>query len=160
MSFDNIQSLPYLVPELLLTVTLIAIFIGDLAIANKQRLGEIALVGTAMALVALSRLSSWPDGWLFNRMIVHDQFAVFFKLIFALATVATVLMSLSSNEVQRCLLHAANRPPRENRAPRSSMPELSRDRNSQSNSSMIVVINGDVDRAALPGAPQRPCLPR
>ncbi|HUI25927.1 MAG TPA: NADH-quinone oxidoreductase subunit N [Candidatus Kryptonia bacterium] len=101
MSFDNIQSLPYLVPELLLTVTLIAIFIGDLAIANKQRLGEIALVGTAMALVALSRLSSWPDGWLFNRMIVHDQFAVFFKLIFALATVATVLMSLSSNEVQR-----------------------------------------------------------
>ncbi|HVN87758.1 MAG TPA: NADH-quinone oxidoreductase subunit N [Candidatus Binatia bacterium] len=101
MSFDNVQSLPYLVPELLLAATILVIFIGDLVIASKDRLAEIALVGVVLSLVAVSRLSGWPSGWLFNRMVIHDQFALFFKLIFALATIATVLMSMTSNEVQR-----------------------------------------------------------
>jgi NADH-quinone oxidoreductase subunit N len=34
-------------------------------------------------------------------MIVHDQFAVFFKIVFALATMAAVWMSLGSKEIER-----------------------------------------------------------
>ena len=49
----------------------------------------------------MARISHVDDAYLFNRMIVHDQFAVFFKVVFALATLATVWMSLGSKEVQR-----------------------------------------------------------
>jgi NADH-quinone oxidoreductase subunit N len=101
MSLDNVQSLAYLVPELVLATTILVVFIGDLVLKAKERLGEIALVGTAVALVAVARVSGSADTWLFNRMIVHDQFAIFFKVVFSLATITTILMSLSSREVQR-----------------------------------------------------------
>ncbi len=40
------------------------------------------------------------EGFLYSRMVVVDDFAVFFKLIFALAAFVTVWMSLGSTEVQ------------------------------------------------------------
>jgi NADH-quinone oxidoreductase subunit N len=101
MSLDNVHSLPYLLPELILTLGILAVFIGDLVIRSKERIGEIALVGAALALVAVARVAAWPDGWLFDRMVIHDHFAIFFKVLFALATIATILMSLSSREVRR-----------------------------------------------------------
>jgi NADH-quinone oxidoreductase subunit N len=45
-------------------------------------------------------LFGWGQGWLYSRMVVVDDFAVFFKLIFALAAFATIWMSLGSTEVQ------------------------------------------------------------
>jgi len=101
MNLDTVQSLPYLLPELILTATLLVVFLGDLVVRSKDRLGEIALLGTALALVAVSRVAAWPDTWLFYRMAIHDQFAMFFKVIFALATIAVILMSLTSREVRR-----------------------------------------------------------
>src|SRR6185295_2210187 len=94
-------SLPYILPELVLTAAILVLFIGDLAVRQKDRLGELALVGVAASLFAVARLSHVDDAYLFNRMIVHDQFAVFFKVVFALATLAAVWMSLGSKEVQR-----------------------------------------------------------
>jgi len=101
MNLDTIQSLPYLLPELILVATLLVVFLGDLVVRSKDRLGEIALLGTALALVAVARVAARPDAWLFYRMAIHDQFAMFFKVIFALATIAVVLMSLTSREVRR-----------------------------------------------------------
>jgi NADH-quinone oxidoreductase subunit N len=98
---NTIESLSYILPELVLTVTVLALFIGDLLVRQKDRLGELGLVGVAVSLFAVARLSHVDDAYLFNRMIVHDQFAVFFKVVFALATLATVWMSLGSKEVQR-----------------------------------------------------------
>ena len=95
------ESMPYIVPELLLTATILVVFVGDLLVRQKERLGELALVGVAASLFAVARLSHVEDAYLFNRMIVHDQFAVFFKVVFALATLATVWMSLGSKEIQR-----------------------------------------------------------
>src|SRR5262249_26075427 len=40
------------------------------------------------------------EGWLFSHMVVVDRFAVFFKVIFALAAFVTIWMSLGSTEVQ------------------------------------------------------------
>ncbi len=98
---STVDSLPYILPELLLTATVLILFIGDLLIRDKDRLGELALVGIAASLFAIARLSHADDAYVFNRMIVHDQFAVFFKVVFALATLATVWMSLGSNEIRR-----------------------------------------------------------
>jgi NADH-quinone oxidoreductase subunit N len=46
-------------------------------------------------------LFGWGEGWLYGRMIVVDDFAVFFKVIFCLAAFVTVWMSLGSNEVRQ-----------------------------------------------------------
>jgi NADH-quinone oxidoreductase subunit N len=99
MTFNSVQSLIYILPELILTATILAVFIADLVVTNKERVGEIALVGTALSLLAVSRLVGVPDGWLFGRMIVQDPFTVFFKVIFALAAMAAIWMSLGSKEV-------------------------------------------------------------
>lgn len=95
------ESLRYILPELVLTATILVLIIGDLVVRQKDRLGELGLVGVAVSLFAVARLSHVDDAYLFNRMIVHDQFAVFFKVVFALATLATVWMSLGSKEVHR-----------------------------------------------------------
>lgn len=95
------ESLRYILPELLLTATILVLFMADLVVRRKDRLGELALVGVAVSLFAVARLSHVEDAYLFGRMIAHDQFAVFFKVVFALATLATVWMSLGSKEVER-----------------------------------------------------------
>jgi NADH-quinone oxidoreductase subunit N len=99
MSLSSLQSLGYILPELLLVVTILVVFIADLASRNKDRGGEFALAGVAVSLFALSRLVGAPDGWLFGKMIVHDPFALFFKVIFALAALAAIWMSLGSKEI-------------------------------------------------------------
>jgi NADH-quinone oxidoreductase subunit N len=98
---STVESLSYIFPELLLAATILILFIADLVVRQKDRLGELGLVGVAISLFAIARLSHVDDAYLFSRMIVHDQFAVFFKVVFALATLATVWMSLGSKEVER-----------------------------------------------------------
>lgn len=100
MSLDNAHSLRYILPELLLVLTILAVFVGDLFVREKERLGEIALGGAALSLLAVSRLVGTPDAWLFSKMIMQDPFAVFFKVIFALAGMAALWMSLGSKEIK------------------------------------------------------------
>jgi len=99
MTLNSVQSLSYILPELILTGTILVVFIADLVVTDKERVGEIALAGTALSLLAVSRLVGVPDGWLFGRMIVQDPFTVFFKVIFALAAMSAIWMSLGSKEV-------------------------------------------------------------
>jgi NADH-quinone oxidoreductase subunit N len=102
MTLSSLQSLRYTLPELILVVTILVVFIADLLVRDKDRIGELALAGVALSLFAVSRLVDAPDGWngwLFGRMIVHDPFTIFFKVIFALAALATIWMSLGSKEI-------------------------------------------------------------
>src|SRR5262245_45693493 len=98
---STVDSLSFIAPELVLGFTVLVLFVADLAVRNKDRLGEFALIGVAASLLAVARVSHFEDAYLFGRMIVHDQFAVFFKVVFALATLATVWMSLGSKEIER-----------------------------------------------------------
>ncbi len=113
MDLGNVASLAYSAPELILIATAIAIFAADLVVRAKEQLGAVALFGCAAALVAAIGLrlpfsERWlveglfhgEAGWLYSRMVVVDDFAVFFKLLFALAAFATIWMSLGSVEVQ------------------------------------------------------------
>jgi len=100
MNADLTHSLSCILPEILLVLTILVVFSADLVVREKERLGEIALAGTALSLLAISRLSGVADGWLFSRMIVQDPFGVFFKAIFALGAMAAIWMSLGSKEIK------------------------------------------------------------
>lgn len=101
MTLSNAQSLVYIAPELILGVTIVGLFLADLVVDSKQRLGEIALASAAFAALAVVSLIDKPSAQLFGRMIVHDPFGVFFKLLFALSGIAALWMSLDSQEVKR-----------------------------------------------------------
>ncbi|MFQ5665834.1 MAG: NADH-quinone oxidoreductase subunit N [Candidatus Binatia bacterium] len=99
MNLSNIESVGYILPEILLVLTIVGVFLADLVVREKNRLGEIALAGTALSLLAVTRLAGTPAGWLFSKMIVQDPFAIFFKVLFALVALVTVWMSLGSREI-------------------------------------------------------------
>jgi len=102
MELGPIESLSYFVPELILATSVIGLILADLVVRRKEQLGVAALVVVVLALIAVVwGLPGQGDAYLFNRMIVHDQYAVFFKVVFALATFATIWMSLDSREVEQ-----------------------------------------------------------
>jgi NADH-quinone oxidoreductase subunit N len=112
MSLGSVESLAYFYPEGILALTIVVIFIADLLVEDKEQLGNLALIGVTLALVFTSGLSffGWQPiaglgcgsggCWLFHRMMVVDNFAVFFKVLLALSAVGAVWMSLGSNEVR------------------------------------------------------------
>ncbi|GIW39514.1 MAG: NADH-quinone oxidoreductase subunit N [Candidatus Binatia bacterium] len=100
MDLGNLGSLAYFWPELVLVATILVVFVVDLFVEDKERLGDLALAGAGLSLLAASRQFGGETGWLFSRMIVLDPFAVFFKVLFALAAIAIVWMSLDSREVR------------------------------------------------------------
>ncbi|MGA2409360.1 MAG: NADH-quinone oxidoreductase subunit N, partial [Candidatus Binataceae bacterium] len=102
MDLGNIASLRFFFPELLLTVGTLALILIDLALGDKSRLGDIALIFAAGALLLLGLEPHSNGAWLFHRMIVLDSFAVFFRALIALAAVVAVWMSIGSAEVRTC----------------------------------------------------------
>jgi NADH-quinone oxidoreductase subunit N len=74
----------------------------DLAIKDKSRLGELALLVAAGALLLIGMEGGMPEAWLFSRMLVFDSFALFFRALLALAALVAVWMSIGSREVAGC----------------------------------------------------------
>lgn len=111
MSLGSVESLAYIYPEGVLVLSILVIFVVDLFVKEKEQLGYIALVGATFALVLTSGLSlfgyqlitglqGWGEGWLFHRMMVIDNFAIFFKIILSLSAVGAIWMSLGSAEIK------------------------------------------------------------
>jgi NADH-quinone oxidoreductase subunit N len=102
MDLGNIASLRMFYPELLLTAATLAVVIIDLVSHNKSWLGEIALAATALTLLLIGLEPVGGGAWLFNRMLVYDAFAIFFRALIALAALVAVWMSIGSKEVHSC----------------------------------------------------------
>ncbi len=102
---ENIPSLAYFTPEILLVIFAAAVIILDLLVKNResQKVAYLALIGLGSALVAIivtnSISASSEPVPLFWGMIQLDGFAVFFKILLLLATAATILFSLRSEEL-------------------------------------------------------------
>lgn len=98
---DNIASLSYFVPELILIGTMLVLIIVDITIRREQTpwLGIIALGGSLVALVAVLAQASLPPTGLFNNMMAVDPFSWFFKLLFLGSLVMVVFLSMSSLEL-------------------------------------------------------------
>ncbi len=112
MNLSSVESLAYSWPEIILVAGILAIFAGGLLAGAKERMGELALFVLALSLVAtvglrlplsdvrlVEGLLGWGEGWLFSRMIVLDNFSLFFKALVLLAAFIAVWMSLGSKEV-------------------------------------------------------------
>ena len=102
---ENIESLAYFSPEILLVVFAAAVIILDLFVKNREsdKVAYLALVGLGCSLIAIlitnSILGTNESKNLFWGMIRLDGFAVFFKILLLLATAATILFSLRSEEL-------------------------------------------------------------
>ena len=100
MDLSNIASLAHSIPEGILAVTVIVLLLLELVVRRKESLGELALLAVAGATLAGALQMGGPYGWIFNRMVVVDSFAVFFKLVLGLGAFGAVWMSLGSKELE------------------------------------------------------------
>ncbi len=102
MDLGNIASLTHFYPELIMVTGILVIVILDLALADKQYLGDLALITAAASLMAIGLEAPHAGAWLFHRMLVFDSFAIYFRALIALAAVIGVWMSIGSEEVKTC----------------------------------------------------------
>ena len=101
MDLKNLASLSFFWPELILFGTILLISMLDLLIRNGRALAAVAILGCAASLLATFDLYSAQPGWLFYRMIVLDNFALFFKVVALAAIILTIWMSLGSKEIDQ-----------------------------------------------------------
>jgi NADH-quinone oxidoreductase subunit N len=101
MDLKNVASLSFFYPELILSGTILLLIAVDLVARNKRGLAIIALLGSAVALIATFDLYGAQPGWLFHRMMILDNFSLFFKVVALAATVLCIWMSLGSNEIKQ-----------------------------------------------------------
>ena len=72
----------------------------DLIVRSRGGAALLAVVGCVAALICTLDLYSAQAGWLFHRMIVLDNFSLFFKVFSLAAAILTIWMSLGSNEIK------------------------------------------------------------
>jgi NADH-quinone oxidoreductase subunit N len=101
MDLKNLESLNFFLPELILFGTILLVSMLDLLMRNGRALAAIAMLGCAASLLATFDLYSAQPGWLFYRMIVLDNFALFFKVFALAALILTIWMSLGSKEIDQ-----------------------------------------------------------
>ena len=79
------MSIPYFVPELMLSATFILLLIGEVITKRSTYAGfGIITAGGLVATLFLSiQMYKLPETSIFFRMMVVDQFAIFFKVIFS-----------------------------------------------------------------------------
>lgn len=104
-SLKNIESLLYFSPEILLVIFAVAVIILDLVVKDRESVAVayLSLVGClcTFAAVLFTHFSFGDEGpvSLFLGMIHLDAFSSFFKVLLLLATAATILFSLRSEEL-------------------------------------------------------------
>ena len=102
---NNIKSLAYFTPEILLVVFAAAVIILDLLVKDRESdwVAYLSLIGLGCSLIAIfitnSLVNTNEPISLFLGMIRLDGFAVFFKILLLLATAATILFSIRSEEL-------------------------------------------------------------
>ncbi|MDO9211659.1 MAG: proton-conducting transporter membrane subunit, partial [Deltaproteobacteria bacterium] len=82
-------------PELTLSITAMVLLLLSVAAspAVRRAIPYLSLLGVALALLLC--ISLWgKSAYAFNRMVVLDNYALFFKIIFLITTALTVLMSI------------------------------------------------------------------
>ncbi|MEW5974734.1 MAG: NADH-quinone oxidoreductase subunit N [Acidobacteriota bacterium] len=102
MLLDNLQSLNFFLPELILTVGILAVVIADISFRSLRQLLNPVLVLTTLVLAAVYtfRIDSAAEASLFHGMLALDSFTQFFRLLLLLASILVVLASLHSEELK------------------------------------------------------------
>ena len=87
------MSINTILPEIVLTIAALVILLVDIWIKKKEILGYLALVGTAVTLWMVLHTPA-GDGYSFFEMVVNDGFGMFFQVLFLVATILTILLSM------------------------------------------------------------------
>jgi NADH-quinone oxidoreductase subunit N len=99
MDLKNLASLNFFYPEIILSCTILLLIVVDLMVRSQRALAALAIIGCGAALIATFELYNAQQGWLFHRMIILDNFSLFFKVFALMAAILTIWMSLGSNEI-------------------------------------------------------------
>ena len=101
MFLGNLASLRYFLPEIAVTATILALVV--LHVASKRRESAapavLSLLGVGAAILLAGFAPAGAGRSIFEGMVAHDAFAVFFKVLTALATLVVILMSMDSREL-------------------------------------------------------------
>ncbi len=101
MPLGNLDSLKYFLPELAVTATILLLVVVHVAGRNRRSAAPAVLslvgVGAALLLATLTPIDAGRS--VFEGMVAFDGFAVFFKVLTALATLFVVFMSMDSAEL-------------------------------------------------------------
>jgi len=100
MDLSNLESLQFFYPEFVLAGTILFLIVLDLIVADKRWLAACAFLGCLLSLWATFDLYGSPGGWLFHRMIVLDNFSLFFKVIPLVATLLVIWISFGCREIR------------------------------------------------------------
>jgi NADH-quinone oxidoreductase subunit N len=103
MILDNLQSLQYFHPELILIAAILGVIISDIAFKSIRNVLNplLTIASLLLALYCTFQLGHGPDGTLFQGMQALDSFAQFFKWFLLLAAILVVLGSLHSEELSQ-----------------------------------------------------------
>jgi NADH-quinone oxidoreductase subunit N len=101
MTLGNLDSLAYFLPELAVTATILLIIAVHVAGSSRRSSAPalLALVGTGAALALTGLHPAGAEKALFEGMVALDGFAIFFKVLTALATIVVIFMSMDSAEL-------------------------------------------------------------
>jgi len=99
---NNLQSLSFFYPELLLTLVILFAIIYDLLIDSSEsgKVGWVLVFGLTLVAIAIWFQDSSKVTTLFTDAVVLDPFSTFFKLLIILATIFVSVVSLYSNELK------------------------------------------------------------
>ena len=99
----NLQSLEFFIPELILTITILAALITDLFVKKSKTnmIGWVLGVGLIVVGLSVHNLSSIPPTTLFLDMIVIDPFSSFMKIVIILSTLLVIVASWVNDELEK-----------------------------------------------------------
>ena len=99
---NNLQSLSFFYPELLLTLVILFAIIYDLLIDSSEsgKVGWVLVFGLVLVAIAIWFQDSSKVTTLFTDAVVLDPFSTFFKLLIIFATILVSVVSLYSNELR------------------------------------------------------------
>ena len=99
----NLQSLEFFIPELILTITILAALITDLFVKKSKTnmIGWVLGVGLVVVGLSVHNLSSVPPTTLFLDMIVIDPFSSFMKIVIIISTLLVIVASWVNDELEK-----------------------------------------------------------
>src|SRR5512139_4131844 len=101
MLLGNLDSLRYFLPEIAVTATILLLVAVHVASGRRESYAPaiLSLLGVGAAILLAGVVPAGAGKAVFEGMAAYDGFAVFFKVLTALATLVVVLMSMDSREL-------------------------------------------------------------
>ncbi len=101
MSLGNLASVGYFLPELTVTATILLLILMHVVTKSPRSnaFGFLSLVGVGAAILLSGIVPAGAGKSIFEGMAAYDGFAVFFKVLTALATLVVIFMTMDSREM-------------------------------------------------------------